>query len=249
MIAWISSKWMTLRGEKAKSKWTTIRINIYKESFQRQPRNNFWLLWLLRPWQKLPPIFGYWGNNNNNNNNNNNRSRDHKNSQKSLPLRRAMWPKRTLWMAERKEGSSIYCNNINPEGKYSTEVLGSNGSVGDSHFVHYSRKSVTLDFFDAKFQFGDCQNVRYSRKSVISESVTSENLCITLHSVHINLLYSLWAIHKEFCFLISASSILDCNNNIIRYQSRRPWLRCLPFLSRRLQLRLPRYFQDPIPTR
>ena len=39
-------------------------------------------------------------------------------------------------------------------------------------------KSVTLDFFNAKSQFEDCQNVSYSRKSVISESGTSENLCI-----------------------------------------------------------------------
>ena len=59
-----------------------------------------------------------------------------------------------------------------------TEVFGSDGSVGTGHFVHYSRKSVTLSFFKAKFQFGDCQNLRYSRKSIISESVTSENLCI-----------------------------------------------------------------------
>ena len=59
-----------------------------------------------------------------------------------------------------------------------TEVFGSNGSVGIGHFVRYSRKSVTLDIFNVKFQFGDCQNVRYSRKkSVISESGTSENLC------------------------------------------------------------------------
>ena len=58
-----------------------------------------------------------------------------------------------------------------------TEVFGSNGSVGDGHFVRYSRKSVTLGFFNGKFQFGDRQNIRYSRKSVISESGTSENLC------------------------------------------------------------------------
>ena len=40
-----------------------------------------------------------------------------------------------------------------------TEVFGSTGSVGRCHFVHYSGKSVTLDFLDfikAKFQFGDC---------------------------------------------------------------------------------------------
>ena len=61
--------------------------------------------------------------------------------------------------------------------KYCTEVFGSNGSLGDGHFVRYSRKSVTLDIFNVKFQFGDCQNVCYSRKSVISESGTSENLC------------------------------------------------------------------------
>ena len=59
------------------------------------------------------------------------------------------------------------------------EVFGSNGSVGDfGHFVRYSRKSVTLGFFNGKFQIGNFQNVRYSRKSVISESGTSENLCI-----------------------------------------------------------------------
>ena len=58
-----------------------------------------------------------------------------------------------------------------------TEVFGSTGSVGDGHFVRYSRKSVTLGFFNAKSQFGDRQNVSYSRKSVIPESSTSENLC------------------------------------------------------------------------
>ena len=63
-----------------------------------------------------------------------------------------------------------------------TEVFGSTGSVGDGHFVRYSRKSVTLGFFNAKFQFGDRQNVRYSRKSVISESGTSENLCIRIEA-------------------------------------------------------------------
>ena len=47
------------------------------------------------------------------------------------------------------------------------EVFGSNGSVGDGHFVRYSRKSDTSGIFNGKFQFGDCQNVRYSRKSVI----------------------------------------------------------------------------------
>ena len=41
-----------------------------------------------------------------------------------------------------------------------TEVFGSTGSVGDGH----SRKSVTLDFFNAKLQFGDSQNVRYFQK-------------------------------------------------------------------------------------
>ena len=45
------------------------------------------------------------------------------------------------------------------------------------HFVSYSRKSVTLGFFNKKFQFGGWENVRYSRKFVISESGTSENLC------------------------------------------------------------------------
>ena len=59
----------------------------------------------------------------------------------------------------------------------STEVFGSTGSVGDCHFVRYSRKFVTLDFFNVKFLFGDRQNVHYSRKSRISESGTSENLC------------------------------------------------------------------------
>ena len=61
-----------------------------------------------------------------------------------------------------------------------TEVFGSNGSVGDSHVVRYFPKSVTLDFFNAKSQFGDCQNVCYSQEPVISESGTSENLCIIL---------------------------------------------------------------------
>ena len=70
--------------------------------------------------------------------------------------------------------------NNDPSQKYNTEVFGSTGSVGDDHFVRYSRKSVTLNFFNAKFQFGDCQNVRYSRKSVISESGTSENLCMII---------------------------------------------------------------------
>ena len=41
----------------------------------------------------------------------------------------------------------------------------------------YFRKSVTLGFLNAKFQFGDCQCVCYSRKYVISEAGTSENLC------------------------------------------------------------------------
>ena len=56
-----------------------------------------------------------------------------------------------------------------------TEVFGSTESVGDDHFVRYSRKSITLHFFNAKFQFGDCRNVRYSRKSVISESGTVDS--------------------------------------------------------------------------
>ena len=49
-----------------------------------------------------------------------------------------------------------------------TEVFGSTGSVGDGHFYHYFRKSVTLDFFNVKFQFGDCRplflKIRYFRK-------------------------------------------------------------------------------------
>ena len=49
--------------------------------------------------------------------------------------------------------NDVYCN---------TEVFGSNRSVGDGHFVRYSRKSVTLGFFNAKSQFGDYQNVSYS---------------------------------------------------------------------------------------
>ena len=61
------------------------------------------------------------------------------------------------------------------------------GSVGDGHFFRYSRKSVTLGFFNGKFQFGYRQNVHYSGKSVISESGTSENLCT----------YNLW--EKIFC--------------------------------------------------
>ena len=72
-----------------------------------------------------------------------------------------------------------------PSSIVSTEVFGSTGSVGDGHFVRYSRKSVTLGGFNAKFQFGHCQNVRYSRKFVISESGTSENLC-TSKSLVIN---------------------------------------------------------------
>ena len=38
-----------------------------------------------------------------------------------------------------------------------TEVFGSTGSLMDGHFVRYSQKSVTLDFLNAKSQFGDCQ--------------------------------------------------------------------------------------------
>ena len=45
-----------------------------------------------------------------------------------------------------------------------TEVFGSTGSVGTGHFVRYSRKSVTLDIFNVKFQFGHCQNHSYFRK-------------------------------------------------------------------------------------
>ena len=59
-----------------------------------------------------------------------------------------------------------------------TEFFGSTGSVGDGHFVRYFRKSVTLGYLYAKSQFVYCQNVRHTRKSVISESGTSENLCI-----------------------------------------------------------------------
>ena len=60
-----------------------------------------------------------------------------------------------------------------------TEVFGSTGSVGDGRFVRYSWKSVTLDLFNAKSQFGDWKNVRYSQKfKLIFESGTSENLCI-----------------------------------------------------------------------
>ena len=50
--------------------------------------------------------------------------------------------------------------------------------LGIGHFVPSLPESVTLGFFNAKSQFGYCQNVHYSRKSVISESGTSENLCI-----------------------------------------------------------------------
>ena len=59
------------------------------------------------------------------------------------------------------------------------EVFGSTGSFGDGQFVPYTKKSIILEFFTGKFQFGDCQNVCYSRKSGISESGTSENLCIS----------------------------------------------------------------------
>ena len=45
--------------------------------------------------------------------------------------------------------------------------------LGDGYFFGYSRKSATLDFFNAKTQFGDCQN----SQNFISESGTSENLC------------------------------------------------------------------------
>ena len=38
-----------------------------------------------------------------------------------------------------------------------TEVFGSTGSVGDSHFVRYSQKSITFHFFNGKFQFEDCK--------------------------------------------------------------------------------------------
>ena len=38
---------------------------------------------------------------------------------------------------------------------YNTEVFGSNGSVGNSHFVRYSRKSITSDIFNGKFQLGN----------------------------------------------------------------------------------------------
>ena len=58
-----------------------------------------------------------------------------------------------------------------------TGVFGSTGSVWNGLFVRYSRISVTSDFINAKYQFGDCQNVRYSGKSIISESGSSENLC------------------------------------------------------------------------
>ena len=51
-----------------------------------------------------------------------------------------------------------------------TEVFGSNGSVGDGHFICYSLKSITLDFFNGTFKFGDFKNVRYFRKSSISKS-------------------------------------------------------------------------------
>ena len=53
----------------------------------------------------------------------------------------------------------------------STEVLGSNGSVGVDHFARYFRKSLTLAYSKAKFHFEDCQNVRNSRKSGISENL------------------------------------------------------------------------------
>ena len=57
-----------------------------------------------------------------------------------------------------------------------TEVFGSTGSVVDGWFVRYSRKSITLDFLNGKFQFGDCQNICYSRNLLqrFSEVADSE---------------------------------------------------------------------------
>ena len=51
-----------------------------------------------------------------------------------------------------------------------TEVFGSNGSVGDGHFVLDSQKFVTLGSLNTKSQFGECENFRNSQKSVISQS-------------------------------------------------------------------------------
>ena len=89
-----------------------------------------------------------------------------------------LWPK----IAQR---TKIFPDKANPAYNecfpspnwFFTEVLGSNGWVGDGCFVRYSRKSVTLDFSNAKSQFGDCQNVCYFQKSIISEFGTSENIC------------------------------------------------------------------------
>ena len=74
---------------------------------------------------------------------------------------------------------------------------------GDDHFVGYSRKSVTLDFLNAKSQFGDCQNVCYSRKSVISESGTSENLCIWKGKAENKMEFSLAWIQMAYFYLCS----------------------------------------------
>ena len=59
-----------------------------------------------------------------------------------------------------------------------TGVFGSIGSVKDGYFVRNSRQSVTLDFLNGNFRFGNRRNVFHSLKSGISESGTSENLCI-----------------------------------------------------------------------
>ena len=48
-----------------------------------------------------------------------------------------------------------------------TKVSGSNGSVGDGIFARYSQKSVTLDFFKWKVQFGNWKNVHYSQKNLL----------------------------------------------------------------------------------
>ena len=56
-----------------------------------------------------------------------------------------------------------------------TEVFGSNGSVGDGRFVRYSRKSVTLGFFNG-------QNVRYSENPLFPNPVLPKtSVCSTLN--------------------------------------------------------------------
>ena len=59
-----------------------------------------------------------------------------------------------------------------------TEVFGSTGSVGDGHFVRYSRKSVTLDFFNGNFNLG------IAKISVIPENPVFPNPVLPKTSVN-----------------------------------------------------------------